>query len=345
MARKKSQSASGDGSLLIIIIALAILYLVFIASFFAAIIAIIAAFVMAQYISAEPPRLPEWEDFDDQAETKLFSKIYEDLKSLGEQIEVQYNRGKQAGISLTKASDYKQFDARSRLGRDLNNEINRLDALVDMLELRMSTVGISLFEKIPDIYQDFYKWQKYASFILAVKQSVFPALLISSALTKFVYKPGGAISDFFEKATSYTGLHGPISIFPPLFGLSFFLIGAVNYIRAKEKFLNDYNLIENVQRWIATREKWSSAPNHPDFQRIDGENDYISEPENDWRSILRVTKTASINEVKTSYRNLMKKHHPDLAGNLDEYTREEADELAQKINAAYADAKRELDFQ
>ncbi|NKW11202.1 J domain-containing protein [Ochrobactrum tritici] len=76
-----------------------------------------------------------------------------------------------------------------------------------------------------------------------------------------------------------------------------------------------------------------------------GDNDYILEPENDWRSILRVTETASIHEVKISYRNLMKKHHPDLAINLDHNKREKAAELAQKINAAYADAKRELDFQ
>lgn len=345
MARKKSKSASDDGSVLIILIALALLYLVFIASFFVAIIAIITAFVMTQYISAEPPSLPNWEDFDDQSETELVSKIYKDLERLDEQIEVQYNKGKDAGISLTKASDYKQFDGRSRLGRNLNNEINRLDALIGDLELRMSFIAMSLLEKIPDIYQDFYMWRKYASFIRAVKQSVLVSLLISATFANFVYKPGWVISDFFEKATSFTGLHGPISIFPPLFGLSFFILVAVNYIRAKEKFLNDYHLIDNVRRWIATREKWSSAPNHPDFNQIHGDNDYILEPENDWRSILRVTETASIHEVKISYRNLMKKHHPDLAINLDHNKREKAAELAQKINAAYADAKRELDFQ
>ncbi|NKW11203.1 hypothetical protein HGG76_27680 [Ochrobactrum tritici] len=115
---------------------------------------------------------------------------------MDEQIEVQYNKGKDAGISLTKASDYKQFDGRSRLGRNLNNEINRLDALIGDLELRMSFIAMSLLEKIPDIYQDFYMWRKYASFIRAVKQSVLVSLLISATFANFVYKPGGVISDF-----------------------------------------------------------------------------------------------------------------------------------------------------
>ena len=53
--------------------------------------------------------------------------------------------------------------------------------------------------------------------------------------------------------------------------------------------------------------------------------------------ILGVSSTASAAEIKTAYRNRVKECHPDRFANMDEQSRELAEEWTKAVNAAYAE--------
>jgi hypothetical protein len=57
------------------------------------------------------------------------------------------------------------------------------------------------------------------------------------------------------------------------------------------------------------------------------------------REILGVSATATAAEIKTAYRNRVKECHPDRFRNIDEQSRELAEEWTKAINAAYAELK------
>ena len=61
-------------------------------------------------------------------------------------------------------------------------------------------------------------------------------------------------------------------------------------------------------------------------------------------TILEVPKTASENDIKKAYRNLVKKHHPDKIRNLGQAAEEAAKEKFQRIQKAYEDIKNERGF-
>lgn len=61
-------------------------------------------------------------------------------------------------------------------------------------------------------------------------------------------------------------------------------------------------------------------------------------------TILEVPKTATDNEIKKAYRNLVKKHHPDKVRNLGQAAEEAAKEKFQRIQKAYEDIKNERGF-
>jgi DnaJ like chaperone protein len=61
-------------------------------------------------------------------------------------------------------------------------------------------------------------------------------------------------------------------------------------------------------------------------------------------TILEVSKSATDDEVKKAYRNLVKKHHPDKVRNLGQAAEEAAKEKFQRIQKAYEDIKNERGF-
>ncbi|MEI6456209.1 MAG: TerB family tellurite resistance protein [bacterium] len=56
--------------------------------------------------------------------------------------------------------------------------------------------------------------------------------------------------------------------------------------------------------------------------------------------VLEITSSATDDEVKKSYREMAKKHHPDKVANLGEDIKRAATEKFQKINAAYEEIKK-----
>jgi DnaJ like chaperone protein len=61
-------------------------------------------------------------------------------------------------------------------------------------------------------------------------------------------------------------------------------------------------------------------------------------------TILEVPKTATDNDIKKAYRNLVKKHHPDKVRNLGQAAEGAAKEKFQRIQKAYEDIKNERGF-
>ncbi len=58
----------------------------------------------------------------------------------------------------------------------------------------------------------------------------------------------------------------------------------------------------------------------------------------DWRSVLRVSQSASIEEIRTAYRLLIKQCHPDRVHGMSEAFRRLAEAETKRLNFAYQQA-------
>lgn len=77
---------------------------------------------------------------------------------------------------------------------------------------------------------------------------------------------------------------------------------------------------------------------HADYQSIHAM--FVKDPH--WAyDVLEITKNATDAEVKKSYRELAKRHHPDKVAHLGEDIKKSATEKFQKINAAYEEIKKQ----
>lgn len=64
----------------------------------------------------------------------------------------------------------------------------------------------------------------------------------------------------------------------------------------------------------------------------------------EWYRVLHVERNSSPDEIKKSYRELMKFYHTDRVNGLDDKIKKIAEEQTKKINAAYAEAKNAIGF-
>lgn len=82
----------------------------------------------------------------------------------------------------------------------------------------------------------------------------------------------------------------------------------------------------------STKAMFGNAYNHY-RQQGGGSHDY-NKLDNAYK-ILEITSDASDDDVKKAYRNMAKKHHPDLVSHLGEDVRKSAEQKLQEINSAY----------
>lgn len=64
----------------------------------------------------------------------------------------------------------------------------------------------------------------------------------------------------------------------------------------------------------------------------------------EWHRVLHVERNSSPDEIKKSYRELMKFYHTDRVNGLDDKIKKIAEEQTKKINVAYAEAKNAIGF-
>jgi hypothetical protein len=81
-----------------------------------------------------------------------------------------------------------------------------------------------------------------------------------------------------------------------------------------------------------------------DYSAGDTEEPGDGKPERirDWWEVLGVPRTAILGEVKTAYREQLKRYHPDRVAGLGIKLRQVAEEECKALNAAYEEASKEL---
>ena len=74
---------------------------------------------------------------------------------------------------------------------------------------------------------------------------------------------------------------------------------------------------------------------HYEYQRVNtpSSHKHIDEKESEYRANLEVDTNTHIKGIRSSYKNLMKKYHPDLHAS-DQNKRETAERITQKLNEA-----------
>ena len=78
-----------------------------------------------------------------------------------------------------------------------------------------------------------------------------------------------------------------------------------------------------------------SFTEHYEYQRVNthSNHNHIDEKESLYRANLEVDTSTNIKDIRTSYKSLMKKYHPDLHAS-DQNKRETAEQITKKLNEA-----------
>lgn len=70
---------------------------------------------------------------------------------------------------------------------------------------------------------------------------------------------------------------------------------------------------------------------------------FFTNPDSAYK-ILEIEKTATVSEIKSAYRTMAKKYHPDKLQHMDEVYRKGAEEKFRKVKEAYEQLQKELNF-
>jgi len=81
--------------------------------------------------------------------------------------------------------------------------------------------------------------------------------------------------------------------------------------------------------------------NYRDFESIKAM--FFSNPDSAYK-ILEIEKSANTSEIKTAYRTMVKKYHPDKLQHMDEVYRKGAEEKFRKVQEAYEQIQKEKGF-
>jgi len=80
---------------------------------------------------------------------------------------------------------------------------------------------------------------------------------------------------------------------------------------------------------------------HRDFESIKAM--FFSNPDSSYK-ILEIERSANTSEIKTAYRTMVKKYHPDKLQHMDEVYRKGAEEKFRKVQEAYEQIQKERGF-
>lgn len=83
------------------------------------------------------------------------------------------------------------------------------------------------------------------------------------------------------------------------------------------------------------------AVNHRDYESIKAM--FFKNPDSAY-TILEIEKTATVSEIKTAFRTMAKKYHPDKLQHMDEAYQKGAQEKFQKVQEAYEQLQKERGF-
>jgi DnaJ like chaperone protein len=96
--------------------------------------------------------------------------------------------------------------------------------------------------------------------------------------------------------------------------------------------------------WVISSviEHFSTAKSDKKSQTQAGGNEEQAEhfAEDAWHVILKVSPHATIEEIQTAYKQMIKQYHPDKVASLGQEIRDLAESKSKAINGAYAEALR-----
>lgn len=93
----------------------------------------------------------------------------------------------------------------------------------------------------------------------------------------------------------------------------------------------------------ARRTKTPASQTPPEPERSEEQSDDRRAPPNEdrgWADVLEVSPTASTNEIRTAYKQLMSQYHPDKVAALGVELKALAERKTKEITSAYRDAMR-----
>ncbi|MCK1354644.1 J domain-containing protein [Bradyrhizobium sp. CW7] len=361
MPRKSKDGGAFELVAFAAVVIVVIVYFVFklavtIAVFGAPLIAFVSYFALAQN---ERPAIPKVEEYDNDGSRGKMLDLLSTRASLLQRRQELFAEGHEAGIDLTKGSDYQRFRENSGLGRRLNLEIDDTKSLIDRTEQSIDFVKRAVVLTFPCWELEVAAWIKRQSLAIAIKQAV---LYVVPAFALGLLVPGR-----LHWLQSITLVDSSVNLGPLVFAVGAGYIAFVtHWFVAKDSLASTFER-EPFEQWSDLRYRWSvdthydefipdGAQPHPsgdsffdeDRAATDrAEDDHHEDPSEatpSWPEVLQVSRDAPIAEIKSAYRKQLKENHPDNVATLGSRIRAAAESQSKLINCAYEEARAERHF-
>lgn len=274
-----------------------------------------------------------------------------------------YDLGERQGLARTKNSNGRRYDSRHRSGKTLNIKLDEVDLAISEADEAIFSLRSEVFGRMPVWHGEFDRWVKKRASNLAVRTSL--QAVVFSAIA---FNP---LSKFFPAfATWLLSLSGwlegvllwrPVSPEVLSHGIVFIVVGYASLAIGYRYHQGQLRLkIDGVRAkaWLRLERKWN--PRSGDFDAFeeweyrfaDGDNESANNSSTDvelatcdgWRSVLNVGSDATIEDIKSAYREAIKRYHTDRVEGLGDKIRAVAEEESRRLNDAYSSAKAELGF-
>lgn len=330
-----------------------------IAVFGAPLIAFVSYFALFQ---RERPVIPNPEEYDYDEYRGKVVELLATRAALMQRREELFAEGHEAGIDLTKGSDYQRFRENSGLGRRLNQEIDETKDLINRTEQSIDFVKRAVILTFPRWESEVATWLNRQSLAIAIRQAV---LYLVPAFALGLLVPGRLHSLQPVLLVDPSVNLGPL-VFAAGAGYIAFL---AHWFVAKESLASSFDRTP-FEQWSDLRYRWSVdtryeeflpggvQPPHPSGAPLFDEDQAASDQAGDdyqglkdgseiappWPEVLQVSRDAPIDEIKSAYRKQLKENHPDNVAMLGAAIRAAAEFQSKLINAAYEEARTERQF-
>jgi len=317
----------------------------------------IAALALFFVVIRRPPPLVQMDVLDPPEANRAISPPVAEYFRVCSTIDALYRRGFQDGVQTTKASGGTRFDNRSRLGKQINASLDQQESERDHLLQSIDAKRREQYRNIKAFNTVFRLWRWRAVLFKAAVASIVIAGVLLLALTLC-----GLMGVKWALAIGLGGSQFNIYMNYMVFVYIWYTALAFSSIYYSRN-LSDQSMGPGWTTWLAVRSKWdpdfaelrarywseTASTSREEF-RSQGESSEAEAPKAEensvagWRSILEVTPWATVEDVKAAYRQAMKGYHTDRVVGLGEKIQAVAEAESKKLNAAYAEAKRELNF-
>ena len=353
MARRRKSNDAAGGVLLLLMIAVAIAIFLVKILITLLLFATAPALTIGWFTTWRPngaPAIGNPDRFDDNIAWREITELLVKRKNLLNQLRKQYELGFANGLDVTAKSDCRLFHAGSKLGKQLNHNIELGYSELRLIVIAIEEIRMDILSKIPDWRPPVDHWLNLKRLNFAITISIM-TLLASYLLFYYAIPPD--VAEFASRALLWNPdpdvITGRLVFACGVTGVVFIAVWQLKEERGWEKVEH-----ETFSKWRSLEAKWGFEieGEHFDASSDQEDNNYYSKtdetqpnPESEaWHEILNVDKTASPEEIKQAYKQAIKQYHPDRVSGLGERIQKVAEQESKRINAAFAEAKRMRGF-